>query len=309
MIEPSLFPALLSFSTVARTGSVGAAARQHHRTSSAISQQIRRLESHCGVKLLERAGRGVRLTPAGEAAAPAIAQLWNDAEALFGHLATLAGSPVTTVRVAVSDYLGKALLVPVLRDLREGRVPVRFEIVTTHSRDAIARVSKGDVDFGVVSASVLPPGLEVRHLFDQQFAWVGPRRRRGRREPLVARLEREPLLRLGAESHGRRLVDDFLERHRLHPVSTIDVTSVSLLLAYVSDGLGVGLVPALALHDVARQRIVIEPADVPATPVALVSRPAARRHPVAVRFADALEAAAGRLAAARRRTGARRVSA
>ena len=65
MIDASLLPALLSLLTVARSGSVGAAARLHHRTSSAISQQIRKLERHLGVTLLERAGRGVRLTAAG----------------------------------------------------------------------------------------------------------------------------------------------------------------------------------------------------------------------------------------------------
>src|SRR5512145_116004 len=117
MIDASLFPALVSLVTVARSGSVGAAARLHHRTSSAISQQIRRLETHLGVKLLERAGRGVRLTPAGEAALPAIDRLRVEAEALFGSLAALSSQPVTTVRVGVSDYLGKALLVPVLRAL------------------------------------------------------------------------------------------------------------------------------------------------------------------------------------------------
>jgi DNA-binding transcriptional LysR family regulator len=299
MIDASLFPALLGFLTVARTGSVATAARQHHRTSSAISQQIRRLESHFGVKLIERAGRGVRLTPAGAAAVPAIAQLWTEAEALFGHLATLSGRPITTVRVAVSDYLGKTLLVPVLRTLRDGRVPARFEIVTTHSRDAIARVAKGEVDVAVVTAPLPVAGLEARHLFDQRFAWVGPRRPRERRESLLARLGREPLLRLGAESHGRRLVDEFLERHQLRPVWTIDVTSVSLLLAYVTGGLGVGLVPALALHDVPRGRVVVEPAeDIPPTPVALVSRPSARRHPVAAEFATALETEARRVASA-----------
>ena len=305
MIEPSLFPALLSLLTVARTGSVAAAARQHHRTSSAISQQVRRLESHFGVKLLERVGRGVRLTPAGAAAVPAIGQLWTEAEALFGQLATLSGRPATTVRVAVSDYLGKALLVPVLKTLRDGGVPARFEIFTTHSRDAIGRVSKGDVDFGVVSGAAPAAGLEARHLFDQRFAWVGPRRARGRRESLVARLAREPLLRLGAESHGRRLVDEFLERHHLRPVWTIDVTSVSLLLAYVTGGLGVGLVPALALQDVPPRRVVVEAADVPPTPVHLVSRPSARRHPVALEFAATLEAEARRIATALRTDGSR----
>jgi DNA-binding transcriptional LysR family regulator len=301
MIEPTLFPALLSFLTVARTGSVGATARQRHRTSSAISQQIRRLESHLGLKLLERAGRGVRLTPAGEAALPAIGQLWTEAEAVFGSLATLSGQPVTTVRVAVSDYLGKALLVPVLRALAGARLAVRFEIVTTHSRDAIARVARGDLEFGVVSAATVAGGLDARHLFDQPFAWVGPRRARGRRDSLVARLAREPVLRLGAESQGRRLLDDFLDRTRIRPVSTIDVTSVSLMLAYITGGIGIGLVPALALGDLAPGRVVIEAAEVPATPVRLVSRPSARRNPAVLRFVAALETE-GRRAGARLRS-------
>lgn len=296
MIDPSLLPALLSFLTVARTGSVGATARQRHRTSSAISQQIRRLEAHLGVALLERSGRGVRLTPAGEAAVPALGQLWTEVERLFEQLTTLSGRPVTTVRVAVSDYLGKALLVPVLRSLLDARVPARFEIATTHSRDALARVARGDLEFGVVSVPAVAAGLEARHLFDQGFAWVGPRRPGPRREPLVARLAREPLLRLGAESHGRRLLDEFLERHRVPSVSTIDVTSVSLMLAYITGGLGIGLVPALALRDLDRRRVVIEPAAVPATPVRLVSRPAARRNPVAQRFAAAVEAEGRRAA-------------
>src|SRR6267142_367603 len=117
MINAALFPALETLLAVARTGSVGAAARQRHITSSAVSQQIRRLETHFGIKLFERAGRGVRLTTAGEAALPVVRELWTGAEAAFGQLAEMAGRPATTLRVAASDYLGKGLLAPVLRDL------------------------------------------------------------------------------------------------------------------------------------------------------------------------------------------------
>jgi DNA-binding transcriptional LysR family regulator len=194
---------------------------------------------------------------------------------------------VTTVRVAASDYLGKGLLVPVLRALVDEGVPVRFEIVTTHSRDAIGRVARGEIEFGVVSADAVPAGLDARRLFEQTFVWVGARRRT-RSPSLLERLAREPLLRLGAESHGRRLLDDFLARERIRPVSTIDVTSVSLLLAYVSGGLGVGLAPTLALGDVDPRRVRVEPAQVPAVPVQLVSRIARARSPAAERFADAL---------------------
>src|SRR5262245_2414245 len=299
MIDPSLFPALLSLSTVARSGSVGAAARQQHRTPSAISQQIRKVEGALGVKLLERAGRGVRLTAAGEAMLPALGRLWSEAEALFGELALFSGRPVTTVRVAVSDYLGDALLVPVLRAFADRQEPARFEIVTTHSRDALARVGRGEVEFGVVSAGTIPSGLDPRFLFNQTFVWVGPRLRRRARESLVERLAREPLLRLGAESQGRLLLDDFLERAGIRPRSTIDVTSVSLLLSYVSGGLGVGLAPAMAINDALRRHAVVESANVPPTPVQLVSRPASRRNPISGRFAEAV-VAEGRALAARR---------
>src|SRR6266566_2578739 len=180
MVDAALFPALETLLAVARTGSVGAAARQRHITSSAVSQQIRKLEAHFGMKLFERAGRGVRLTTAGEAALP-------------------------VVRLLVD----------------------------------------GDVDLAVVTGQETPRGLEERHLFDQPFVWVGPRRGRDR-TPLTERLRREPVLRLAAESRGRALLDQYFSDERIRPVSTIDVPSVSLLLSYVSGGLGIGLVPALA---------------------------------------------------------------
>src|SRR5438034_8976009 len=100
MINAALFPALETLLAVARTGAVGAAARQRHISPSAVSQQIRRVETHFGIKLFERAGRGVRLTAAGGAALPVVRALWSEAEAAFDQLNELAGHPSTTLRVA-----------------------------------------------------------------------------------------------------------------------------------------------------------------------------------------------------------------
>ena len=303
MIDTSLFPALETLLAVARTGSVGAAARQRHVTSSAVSQQIRRLEGHFGIKLLERSGRGVRLTAAGESALPVVRELWSGAETAFGQLAELAGRPTITLRMAVSDYLGKGLLAPVLRDLLDDKPPVRFEIVTTHSRAGVRLVAGGDVDLAVVTGQDIPRGLEDRHLFDQPFVWVGPRHGRRDRSPLTERLRREPVLRLAAESRGRALLDQYLADNRIRPVSTIDVPSVSLLLSYVSGGLGIGLVPALALREAPRDRVASAPARVPALPVTLVWRAAVRRPPALARLADLLVAASARLGARLARRG------
>jgi DNA-binding transcriptional LysR family regulator len=294
VIDVALFPALETLLAVARTGSVAAAGRQRHITSSAVSQQIRRLETYFGIKLLERAGRGVRLTATGEAALPVVRELWSSAESAFAQLAELGGRPVTTLRVAASDYLGKGLLAPVLRDLLDDEAPVRFEIVTTHSPAGVRLVASGDVDLAVVTGQETPRGLEDRFLFDQPFVWVGPRRRRRERTSLTERLRREPVLRLTAESRGRALLDQYLADARIRPVSTIDVPSVSLLLSYVSGGLGVGLVPALALAEAPSDRVVSELARVPALPVTLVWRPAARRQPALTRLADLLTTAGAR---------------
>jgi DNA-binding transcriptional LysR family regulator len=296
MINATLFPALETLLAVARTGSVGAAARERHLTSSAVSQQIRRLESHFDLKLFERAGRGVRLTAAGDAALPVVRALWGDAESAFAQLAELGGRPATTLRVAASDYLGKALLAPVLRDLLDEEPPMRFEIVTTHSRAGVRLVASGEVDLAVVTGQRAPRGLEARHLFDQPFVWVGPRPRRGRRNAasLTDRLRHEPVLRLAAESRGRALLDTYLAHHRIRPASTIDVPSVSLLLAYVSGGLGIGLVPALAAAEAPADRVVSAPAQVPALPVTLVWRRTVRRPPALARLAALLATTSAR---------------
>jgi DNA-binding transcriptional LysR family regulator len=297
MIDPTLVPALQDVLMVARVGSVGAASRQLHKTPSAVSQQIRRVEQHFGVARFERAGRGVKLSQAGESALPSINRLFDEADALFGHLAELAGNAVTTLRVAASDYLGKALILPVIRELFLHRAPLRFEITTMHSLDAPRPVERGEVDFAVITTLEARESLAEKVLFAQPFVWVGPRTP-GQKRPLVERLRQEPILRLAAGSQGRRLLDAYLDEKRIRPVSTIDVPSVSLLLSYASGGLGVGLAPALALDETPRARIVAARAAVPALPVKLVYRSAYRPAAAAEKFVDRLFAV-GRLAARR----------
>jgi DNA-binding transcriptional LysR family regulator len=158
-------------------------------------------------------------------------------------------------------------------------------------------VAAGEVDLAVVTGQETPRGLEEQHLFEQPFAWVGPRRGRRDGAPLTDRIGREPILRLAAESRGRAVLDQYLADNHIRPVSTIDVPSVSLLLSYVSGGLGIGLVPALALAEAPRDRVVSAPAGVPALPVTLVWRPAARRQPALVRLAALLVSAGERVGA------------
>ncbi|WP_438017646.1 LysR family transcriptional regulator [Sorangium sp. So ce315] len=298
-MDASLLPALEDVLLVARSGSVAEAARRLHKTPSAVSQQVRRVEEHFGVALFERDGRGVRLSPAGEAALGAITRLFDQAEGVFELLSELSGESSATLRLAASDYLGKGLLVPVIRQMLEQRAPVRFAITTANSVDAARWVERGEVDLGLASASSAGGDLVKQPLFVQPFLWVGPRVK-GEAPPLRERLRREPLLRLAPGSVGRRMLDAYLDRERIRPVSTIDVSSVSLLVSYVSGGLGIGLAPALALTEVARSRLDVEVAEVEPLPVELMTRENFRRSPIIERFIDRL-AAEGRRAEQRTR--------
>jgi DNA-binding transcriptional LysR family regulator len=284
-MDASLLPALHDALIVAQTSSVGEAARRLHKTPSAVSQQLRRIEEHYGVKLFEKDGRRVRPSPAGEAALGAMTRVFAEAASLETLLEELAGAKVSTLRIAASDYLGEALLLPVMRRLFQQKVPLRFEITTTNSAAATRLVGQGQVDLGIVS-SEREAGPEDVALLRQPFCWVAPRRRKAR--ALAGRLAREPVLRLTPGSLGRRLLDEYLGRTGVRPVSTIDLPSVSLMLSYAARGLGIGLVPALALERVDRGRISVERAALPDVSVRLILRAALERSLPVAQFLDRL---------------------
>jgi DNA-binding transcriptional LysR family regulator len=296
-MDAALIPPLHDALVVAQTGSVGEAARRLHKTASAVSQQLRRIEQHFGVALFEKAGRGLRPSPAGEAILGSLTRLFDEAASLEVQLEELAVAKLATLRVAASDYLGEALLLPVLRRLFAEGAPLRFEITTTNSIEAARLARDGQVDVAMVSTD-RAAGPDETPLCRQRFHWVAPRRDRAAAQPIRARLAREPLLRLGGGSQGRRILDELLGRLRVRPLSTIDVPSVSLLLSYARQGLGIGLVPALALRSGDRARLAIEAADVPAIDVRLACRPTLKRSRPIARFLDGLVDEARRAAAA-----------
>jgi len=296
-MNPALVPALYDAFTVARLGSVGAAARKLGKTPSAVSQQLRHLSELSGIALFERRGRGIRLTSAGERVLPLATRLFDEVETLFRLFGELSGAGQTTLRIAAADYLARPLLVPVLHDLAAEGVPLHFEITTAHSEDALGRLERGDVELAIVSFSGERPGLETHLLVEQPFYWIAPKRRASRareaKRPahsLTERLATEPLLRLAPGSVGRRLLDEWLDAHGVRVTSTIDVPSVSLLLAYATGGVGVGLIPALSLDTTeTRGSVEIERADLPALPVKLVLRAGRRSDAAIEHFVERLE--------------------
>jgi DNA-binding transcriptional LysR family regulator len=234
---------------------------------------------------------------------PLATRLFDEAETLFRLFGELSGESRTTLRIAAADYLARPLLVPVLHELAAEGVPIHFEISTAHSEEALLKLERGDVELAIVSSSGERAGLETHALFEQSFYWIAAERRdaRGRRRrradrSLTERLLSEPLLRLAPGSVGRRLLDEWLDERGVRVRSTIDVPSVSLLLAYATGGVGVGLVPALSLEARELRGVELERADVPALPVNLVLRAGRRRDAAVDHFVERLERRAAKQA-------------
>src|ERR1043166_8028951 len=107
---------------VARLGSVTAAAKELHYTQPTVSHHLARLEAETGAQLLQRAGRGVRLTPAGELLAGRAAEIIGRIDTAHAELAAHVGLAAGRVRLAsFSSVIGS--LVPRAVGALAGKTP------------------------------------------------------------------------------------------------------------------------------------------------------------------------------------------
>jgi LysR family transcriptional regulator, low CO2-responsive transcriptional regulator len=143
------FRQLATFHTVARLGSVSAAAEEMHLTQPAVSIQIGILEASAQTPLLQRTGRGIRLTEAGELLkgyAGRILELWREAGE---EMATLQGVFAGTLRVGAvttAEYLLPPLLVTFANE--NPKVKVKLQV---GNRDEIVRLLAGqEIDVAIM---------------------------------------------------------------------------------------------------------------------------------------------------------------
>jgi DNA-binding transcriptional LysR family regulator len=115
-------------------------------TPSAVSQQLAALEREAGVRLLERAGRGVRLTDPALVLVEHAGALLDRAAVAEADLAAAAGSVSGRVRVAGFQSVSLRLALPAFDALAESAPRLRCELVEAEPEDALPALALGDVD-------------------------------------------------------------------------------------------------------------------------------------------------------------------
>jgi DNA-binding transcriptional LysR family regulator len=159
---------------VAAAGSVVGAAQALHVTTSAVSQQIARLEREVGQPLVERHGRGIRLTGAGVVLAGHAGDLLDHAERVSAALDALRGAVTGRLTVAAFATAARGLLPGALAALRAAYPSLVVSLAEQEPHEAVPLLVRGRLDVAVVQdwaeePLVVPAGLVRRHLVDDPF--------------------------------------------------------------------------------------------------------------------------------------------
>ncbi|WP_415054605.1 LysR family transcriptional regulator [Halopseudomonas sp.] len=159
---------LRSFIAIAETGSFTRAAAQVHRTPSAISMQIKRLEEMLGYSLLLREPKRASVTAEGEMLLGfARRMLALNEEALSRFV-----SPALTgyVRLGTSDDVGTRILPAVLSSFARAYPGVQVDVVVGRSTDMLAQVDSAELDLALVTSGSQVPRGEV--VYTEQLVWA-----------------------------------------------------------------------------------------------------------------------------------------
>lgn len=178
-MPPTLDPDLLrSFVAIAETGSFTAAASRVHRTQSAVSMQVKRLEESLGRALFERAGRAVALTPHGEILLDHARRiLRTHQEALAAFDANAIHGDVT---VGSPDDYASTFLPPILARFAQTHPRVHVEVIVEDSTILVERLAQGRVHLAIVTEGHGETGGVVVHR--EPLVWVTSARHRAHEE-------------------------------------------------------------------------------------------------------------------------------
>ncbi len=260
-----------------------------------MAQRIRALESDMGAQLLLRSGRTVRPTEAG-------ARILASARSLLLAARDL-GALATNDEIAGEIQLGAVptaltgLVPDLLARLSRTHPLIRVHVVPGMSLDLYKLAIGGDIDAALIVQPefALSKSCSWQVLRKEGLILLAPATVAGRDPHAI--LRREPFIRLGRETRGGRLADEWLRQERIQPGERLELTSLPAIAILVDRGVGVSLVPDWAppWPEGLRLRKLAVPRRAQTRNIGLVwNRSTPRAGPVRSLVRVAAEVAAGR---------------
>nr|WP_298094093.1 hydrogen peroxide-inducible genes activator [uncultured Shinella sp.] len=235
------------FEALARHGRFRLAADACAISQPALSMQIKELEEELGNNLFERSARDVKLTAFGETFADRARHILQAVDEL-GELARAARNPfLARLRIGIIPTVAPYLLPVIINDLNRAFDGIQIDVRETQTAKLIQELTQGELDIAIVALPVSEPSLTEMKLFDEDFVLVRQREDEGKPVPERDAL-REMRLLLLEEGHCFR--DQALSFCRIgsaKPREIMEGSSLSTLVQMVGAGIGVTLIPEMAV--------------------------------------------------------------
>jgi DNA-binding transcriptional LysR family regulator len=168
---------------VARTGSVTAAAKELHYSQPSVTHHLGRLEAETGAQLLQRVGRGIRLTQAGQLLADRAAEILGRIDAAGAELSAHVGLNAGRVRVAAFASANSSLVPAAVATLADRHPGLEISLTDTHPGDALELLRTGKIEVAIIfrydETEPEPPGFRLHHLLDDSVYVLSTRREGG----------------------------------------------------------------------------------------------------------------------------------
>ena len=228
-------------------GHFGRAADACAISQPALSMQIKELEQSLGTALFERSARQVHLTNFGKEFVPRAREILRSVEALGDVARASRDRLVGPLRIGIIPTVAPYLLPTIIGNLTRLHDGLDIHVRETLTPKLIQDLADGRLDTAIVALPVSEPSLAEVALFTEEFVLVRPGEDEGKPEPDRETL-REMRLLLLEEGHCFR--DQALAFCNIQSVLTrelLDGSSLSTLVQMVGAGIGVTLIPDMAV--------------------------------------------------------------
>ena len=235
------------FDALSRHCHFGRAAEACAISQPALSMQIKELEQFLGGVLLERGARQIRLTKFGEAVAQRVRDILRSVDELGDFARASHDQLAGRLRGGMIPTIAPYLLPTMIGNLTRLHPELDIHVRETLTPKLIEELREGRLDTAIVALPVSEPSLTEVALFAENFLLVRPGEAEGTPVPTVKALREMRLLLLEEGHCFRDQALSFCNMHSSPPREVLDASSLSTLVQMVSAGIGVTLIPEMAV--------------------------------------------------------------
>lgn len=235
---------------VVEQGGFRAAAIALHLSQPALSRRIAKLEQALNVPLFERSTRRVDLTLVGREFYTKAVEILNNVEASLHSITDVAQSHHGQVTVACVPSVAHSFLPPVIQRFHAQFPRVRLRVVDEGAHEVLNQVERGESDFGINFLGQQAPGIDFETILQENFVLAVRADHplaRSRAAVGWAEIAKYPYLTVAKSSGNRMILDRARTSTQQQLTPLVEVRHVSTLLELVKAGLGVAVVPQLAM--------------------------------------------------------------